>query len=341
MRRVHLYIIFLSLTFPCCSNKYNILKSSYTFKSSDGKPDYSDLNYWAAHPWKWDPADSIPKPLQSDLRDSTVDVFFLHPTTYVSLVNHGKQNAAIDDAYINARTDYSNILYYASVFNQQCRIFAPRYRQAHMKVFLKKQGNKTDSIYEIAYDDIKAAFEYYMKQWNNGRPIIIAGHSQGAKMAERLLKEYFEDKPLQEKLVVAYLPGWSVPEKYFTSFKMCTDSLQTGCLCSWRTFRRNYIPFYLKNEKRNSNVTNPLTWTIGNEYASSELNNGSILFNFNKVYKHTTDAQISNGLVWVKKPKFPWGFLFLTRNYHPFDMRLFYMNIRDNIRQRIIMFQKQ
>jgi hypothetical protein len=79
---------------------------------------------WAAHPWKWDPSDSIPKPLRNETRDSMVDVFFLHPTTFTSLKSKEIGNAAIDDDYINAKTDYSTILFQASVFNQQCRVFA-------------------------------------------------------------------------------------------------------------------------------------------------------------------------------------------------------------------------
>src|SRR5690348_4856686 len=93
-------------------NKYKPFLNNYTFKSENGNPDYSDLNYWAAHPYKHDPSDSIPKSLQNELRDSSVDVFFLHPTTYTK---HRKKvqkklNADIDDRYLNAKTDYTTIL---------------------------------------------------------------------------------------------------------------------------------------------------------------------------------------------------------------------------------------
>ena len=193
----------------------------------------------------------------------------------------------------------------------------------------------------MAYADVKTAFDYYLQHWNNGRPIVIAGHSQGAKFAEKLLKDYFEDKPLRNQLVVAYTTGWSVPKEYFTILKMCEDSLQTGCVCSWRTFRNGYIPPYLRFEKGNSFVTNPLTWTTSESHVSRKLNKGSILFKYNKVYKQTTDARISHGLLYVRKPKFPWSFLFLTKNYHIGDMNLFYMNIRENLGQRIRSFKKK
>jgi Protein of unknown function (DUF3089) len=340
MKKLPVYITLSVIFLSSCSDKYQAFKSHYTFKCETGNPNYSDLDYWAAHPWKWDPSDSVPKPLRNEVRDSVADVFFLHPTTYTSKKKFKNQNAEIDDGYINAKTDYSSILYQASVFNQHCRVFAPRYRQAHITAFFDKDKEKADKAFETAYEDLKTAFEYYLLHWNNGRPIIIASHSQGSLLAERLLKEFFQDKPLKNKLVAAYILGWPVPKDYFTSLKMCTDSLQTGCICSWRTFRNGYVPYYLRNQADTSYVTNPLTWTTGNEYASKQMNKGSVLTRFNKVYKQTTDAQISNGLLYVRKPKFPWSFLYFTKNYHVGDINLFYLNIRENIGQRLKMFWK-
>jgi len=350
MHKLHFCLILLSgVVFFSCSDKYIARKNQYSFKSETGKPDYGDMNYWAAHPWKKDPSDSIPKPFKNETRDSVADVFFLHPTSYTQKGSLNKKNAEIDDRYLNAKTDYSSILYQASAFNQHARIFSPRYRQANISVFFSKKemAEQADSIFEIAYSDIKEAFEYYLSHWNKGGPIIIAAHSQGSKMANRLLKEFFDSSAnpaqtaLKTKLVVAYILGWPVPKEYFTSLKMCSDSIQTGCICSWRTLRKNYVPSYLKKEHGNSFVTNPLTWSTDSVYASKKMNKGSVLFKFNKLYPHTTDARISNGLLWVKKPKFPWSFLYFTKNYHAGDINLFYLNLRENVQLRINHFLKQ
>ena len=197
------------------------------------------------------------------------------------------------------------------------------------------QNAYTDSLYNIAYSDIKNAFQYYLDHWNNGRPFIIAGHSQGSKMAERLLKEFVEGKPLQEKLVVAYVPGWSVPKDLYTNLKICSDSAQTGCVCSWRTFKNGYVPVWLQKENGNVYATNPLNWTTGPDYAPRADNRGSVLLKFNKIYKHTTDGKVVNGVLYVKKPKFPGSFLYRTKNYHPGDINLYYLNVRENIELRI------
>lgn len=327
------------MVFASCADKYRIYQRLYTFKNPGDSPYYDNLNYWAAHPWKWDPSDSIPAPLIDEMRDSIADVFFIHPTTFTDKKDKHIANAQIDDSYINAKTDYSSILYQASVFNASCRVFAPRYRQAHIYNFFSKDSLKSRTAFDIAYTDIKNAFEYYLLHYNHGRPIIIAGHSQGALMAEKLLVDYFENKPLQKQLVVAYIIGWPVPKKYFKGLPMCNDSTQTGCICSWRTLRRNYVPSYLKKENGNAWVTNPLNWTMNEDFVSRKMNKGGVLTKFNKVYKRTADAQIQNGLLYTRKPKFPWSFLFFTKNYHVGDINLYYINMRENVQTRIKAFK--
>lgn len=332
------FILFCAFSISC--SPYKSYRSKYDFKSETGLPDYSDLNYWAAHPWKWDPSDSIPKPLAGGIRDTTVDVFFLHPTTLTYKTGRKGQNAAIDDWFINAKTDYTTILYQSSVFNNECRVFAPRYRQAHIRNFFTKDSSSAQKAFQLAYSDIREAFLYYLDHYNNGRPIIIAAHSQGSRLALRLLREFFEDSPLKNKLVVAYIAGWPVRKEDTRVLKICADSLQTGCICSWRTFRKGYIPSYFRNENGSTLGTNPLTWVTSEDYVPRDFNKGSVLTKFNKVYKYTTDAQLRNGLLFVRKPKFPWSFLYFTRNYHVGDINLFYVNIRENVTRRIGAFWK-
>lgn len=336
------FSIYLAVFFISCGQKNYSYKPEYNFKSIDSKPDYSNLNYWAAHPWKWDPSDSVPEPLQkSYIKDSVVDVFFIHPTTLVEY-NNKKWNADIDDSVLNAKTDYSTILYQASVFNEQCRVFAPRYRQAHLKAFYNDDKLKDSIAFELAYNDVKNSFEYYLQHSNNGRPIIIASHSQGTLHAGRLLKEYFEGRTLKNRLVCAYIIGLPIPENYFTQLQPCKDSLDTGCFVGWRTVNREYNDtVFLPKEKFKSYVTNPLTWTLTDEYAPINLNTGAVLTKFNKITKTVVDAQVHNNVLWTCKPKF-FGNIFLkTKNYHIGDINLFYTNIRRNVKTRIMMFWKQ
>ncbi len=336
-----LFLFVAVILFSCSKKAYPVNSEAYKFKSIDKRPDYSSLNYWAAHPWKKNPSDSVPTPLRNNfVKDSLADVFFIHPTTLTDTADN-RWNAAIDDGTLNAKTDYSTILYQASVFNEQCRIFAPRYRQAHIKAFYIPIAI-AQPYFDTAYEDVKNAFEYYLQHYNNGHPIIIASHSQGTKHAGRLLKEFFENKPLQKQLVCAYIIGLPVPENYFTSIPPCKDATSTGCFVSWRTYHRGYTePNFVAKENFKAIVINPLTWTQDTVFAPSTKNLGGVLINFNKIVPHTVDANIHNNILWASKPNVLGKIFYTKQNYHIGDINLFYMNIKENVKARIGAFLKK
>ncbi len=163
--------LFFVLMLVGCAPKYKQYIGRYTSTPGKTVPDYSNLFYWAAHPGKWDPSDSIPEPLRNSYSpDASADVFFIYPTTLTDNSNP-RWNADINDAAINAKTDYSPILYQASVFNE-FRVFAPRYRQAHVRAYFTTDTAAASAAFDLAYSDIKTAFQYYLDHFNKGRPII-------------------------------------------------------------------------------------------------------------------------------------------------------------------------
>lgn len=298
--------------------------------------EYHQLDRWAAHPDKKDFSDSICKSIKNEKIEIGADVFFIHPTTYTKK-KFENWNASLTDREINEKTDKSTILYQASVFNGSCRIFAPRYRQVNIKAFYIER-NKTEQYFDTAYNDIKNAFIYYLENYNHGRPIIIASHSQGTIHAARLLKEFFENKELIKQLVCAYIIGMPIPENYFSTLPVCKDSTQTGCFVGWRTFKKNYEPTFVKKEKFKSIVVNPLSWEIDNKKISNEKNVGGILFNYDKIIPKVVNAEIHNNILWTSKPNI-FGKIFIRKkNYHIGDINLFYLNIRENVKCRIKKF---
>ena len=340
MHRVTAALVLLSFTLiTACAPKYSRYINNYHFADNRPDPDYSNLDHWAAHPYKKDPADSVPVALQKEyLADSTVDVFFVHPTTFVDR-DDPRMNADINEPQLNLKTDYSTILFQASVFNEQ-RVFAPRYRQANIRAYFMTDTVTAREALDKAYHDVKTAFQYYLDHFNGARPIIIAAHSQGSTHAIRLLKEFFDGTNLGHRLVVAYIPGMNIPKNSFKEIRPCTDSLQTSCFCGWRTYKKGYEPI-MADPYRESYVTNPLTWKTDETYAPSSLNQGGVLRDFNKINKHVTDAQVHENYLWVKKPTFRGSLFYRSKNYHIGDINLFYLNIRSNIQTRIRLFWKQ
>lgn len=318
-----------------CSQRNYVSKINYDFKTAGDQPDYSNLNYWAATPFKYDPSDNVPSDLKNESRDSLADVFFIYPTTYTDEKMPMGWNADINDPSLNSKTDKTTILYQASVFNKHCRVFSPRYRQANLQAFFTTDKEKAQAAFDTAYADVRNAFIYYLKNYNKGRPIIIASHSQGTRHAGQLLKEFFEGKPLQKQLICAYIIGLPVFTNYFSAFEPCKDSSATGCFVTWRTFEEGYISPVVAAEKLKAFVINPLSWTMDTTLEPATLNKGGILRNFNKVIAGLVQAQAHGNVLWVNKPKF-FGSIFLkTKNYHIADYNLFYENIRENVGTRI------
>ena len=156
-------------------------------------------------------------------------VFFLYPTTYTGQRGQDQWNAALDDKKLNKETDKTTILHQASIFNGAGRVFAPRYRQAHLHAYFSKKPASAKKAFDLAYSDVVAAFNYYLEHYNNGRPIIIAAHSQGTTHAGQLMRDNFDNQPLQQQLVVAYLVGMPVPTDYFQAISPCQKPDDTGC----------------------------------------------------------------------------------------------------------------
>ncbi len=305
-------------------------------KAALPEPDYSRLENWAASPYKIDTSDSIPAFLKEEETDKIADVFFVHPTSFFSKAGSGDWNASLKDQEVNNLTDYRSILFQASVFNASCRIFAPRYRQASMKTFYVKGTPRADEAFEMAYSDIKNAFLYYLENEHKGRPLIIASHSQGTLHAIRLLQEFFDGKPLQDYLVCAYIPGYQIKGDAFKTIPAGETPVQTGCFVGWRSYERGEIPERVSEENGNSVCVNPLTWTTSVNWAPRELHQG-IMTGLETIIPHTVSAGIEpeTKILWVETPDVIEENVEKSKNLHIYDYNLFWMNIRQNVKQRI------
>ncbi len=345
MKKIQVLCLILSvLLLQNCDLPTNTFrpKSDFQMAKIPQKPDYSKPEFWAALPTKKDVADRTPSPQFPEKQsEATADVFFIYPTIYSGTKKGQTEwNAPVDDVAFNADVDSSAILHQATAFNAAGKIYAPRYRQAHIWVYFTKDTANANKAFELAYTDIKAAFEYYLVNCNEGRPIILAAHSQGTNHAERLLKEFFDKKPLQKRLVAAYLVGMPIAPDAFQNIFPCRNATETGCFCSWNTYADNYYPKnYLKKLYR-AVATNPITWTTGDKYANYSENKGGVLPDYT-IAPNLSDAKSHRGLLWIGKPniKVP-ASLLLKKNWHVADYNLFWVNIRENAVQRVEAWKK-
>ena len=303
--------------------------------------DYALESSWAALPQESSRAQEVPPGVQPGDPELThlVDVFYIHPTTYFW---RWHWNAPID-GWLSQTITGVTMAGSASPFNGAGRIYAPRYRQLTLSGFNIPES-RTGGL-DVAYQDIRNAFEYFLANYNDDRPIILAGHSQGSRLILRLLTEFFGPGVLRDRLIAAYPIGTWVhtdPEtKTAYGLPVCEDAAQTGCVISWRTYARgssSALSLPPKQKKRIDLCVNPLTWQANSTPAPASDNLGSIplpLFSQSRPQPDLVGAQCEKGVLYINPPKGFWYELASRKgNYHAYDVELFFVNVRDNAIER-------
>ena len=298
-------------------------------------PDYAEDRAWLALPSVRDNADVSPAGLSLDRQATAMaDVFFVHPTTFTSSEgwnqppDHAESLQRLRDWVLPAQ---------AGAFNSCCRVFAPGYRQATLASFVDQEGDGGKAL-DLAYRDVETAFRNFLETRNNGRPFILAGHSQGAKHLAKLLNEAAPADVIADRLVAAYLIGQAIPSAGPDAppLPVCETPTQTGCVISW-----NSQTAEAKNglAQPDSICVNPLTWT--NAAAGFDANLGGVDFVRNgAVEVGVADARCDAGRLLLTEvmsdnfSRMPFG----EGNYHLYEFNLYYMNIRRNAEARVEAF---
>lgn len=301
-------------------------------------PDYFNRDHWAALADREDGADFTPVDVTDAQTEARVDVFFVHPTTYLSNagwnapMGHESSGIWVDDAVMTGQ---------ASVFNGAARVFAPRYRQAQIYAFFVLEDGGYDAL-ELAYTDIEAAFDHFLAEYSEGRPFIVAGHSQGALLTKWLLERKITGTALRQRMVAAYPVGYpmGVAElaESMPDIPVCESATQTGCLVTWNTISDGYRAI----EPTTGLVcVNPLTWTNDSTQGKFEDNSGALSKKSESLMMAVADGRCDNGMLYVSEirtdvyddlPNMGKG------NHHLIDYALYWLNIRKNVIDRVTAF---
>jgi hypothetical protein len=159
-----------------------------------------------------------------------VDCFYVYPT--VSQQRRGNSTLEITSEEKNVA------LTQAAQFGRVCRIFAPMYRQT------TAWRSQYDSDRELAYNDVLVAWRDYLAHHNNGRGVVLLGHSQGSSHLKRLISEEIENRPAVRRLLVsAILLGGGVTVGKdsdvggdFKKVPACRKADQTGCVVAFSSW---------------------------------------------------------------------------------------------------------
>ncbi len=287
-------------------------------------------------------------PLNNDITHP-VDVFFVYPTVYFHPNKNKNHNMSVKSPIFRPLARFSS-WWHNRPFAHSCNVFAPFYRQAGMEI-LNMPKDKFLKYSRIAYSDIREAFLFYMKHLNNGRPFILAGHSQGSEMLLGLLMREFSKNEYAKQFIAAYLIGFSVTRDDFIihpHLKIAKSEDDLGCIITYNTSAKG-LPL-MRVVRKGAICVNPLNFKLTEEYASKEENLGSVFFTFGKrklQKKHFTGAYVDKkqGVVIIDddalyelmhiKIKFLNKLLMHRQSLHTLDIALFHNNIQKNIDVRI------
>ena len=323
----------------------------YTAPPPNSEPDYSKLDSWIARPEmpddpsRWQPINGKwADPIAIDAR-----VFYIHPTTYLK---GDRWNAPlVTDSETQFRTNLF-VQSEVSAFNRVAVVWAPRYRQAAYGAFLLKSGDAQRAL-DLAYSDVSAAFDEFLRQLPKESPIILAGHSQGALHLMRLLHDRHDQ--LKGRLVAAYVVGWPIDtasDLPALGFPDCSSPTHTGCILSWMSFGDPPNPsLILADWQKTKGLTggprqredilcvNPITGTADGA-APPRANPGTLVpsadFTGATLQPGAVGAHCDRGLLILDGNIPPLGpFVLPGNNYHVYDYALFWGAIRQDVKRRL------
>jgi hypothetical protein len=286
--------------------------------------------------------------------EKKVDVFYIYPTAYSRETSSDPAFCAVDNSKMmqSAQEAYSR---QAMAFDPSANIYAPYYRQidANYQLELPPAQQKAN-IEREPLVDVQAAFEYYLKNYNQGRPFILVSHSQGSAVAKLLLSGYLKDHPdVYKRMIAAYVVGQSITPDYLAEnphLKFAGGPEDTGVIVSWNTEAES-IAATNPVTTPGGIAINPITWTTSEETATAEQNLGSVRLNpFDggrpvmdkrgqpRAFKDLADARVDKrrGVVVCSTPNPKhYEFGFPEGVYHTFDYPFYFFNVRANAAQRI------
>ena len=204
--------------------------------------------------------------------EKTADLFLICPTVDTQdEFNMSMEDSKTKESFVGALNMERGI------YEDSTRMFAPYYRQGAMKIY-SLEAEEREQYLQLAYQDVSDAFAWYLENENEGRPIVLAGFSQGADMCYRLLQEYFGDEALYEQLVAVYAIGWPCTQEMteqYPQIKAAGGEDDIGVVISFDCEAPEVEETFINPIGQKALSINPLNWRTDSEPADKSENPGA------------------------------------------------------------------
>ncbi|MBX9897012.1 MAG: DUF3089 domain-containing protein [Qipengyuania sp.] len=282
-------------------------------------------------------------------------VFFVHPSSYIplALTEQANWNAAPGDVTAETRARLF-IKGMASAFNRADEIWAPKYRQAVAGAFLTDKPEASQAI-DAAYADVREAFRFFLASAPKDKPIVLAGHSQGALHILRLLRDEVAGKPVRRRIAAVYAVGWPISIEHdlpTLPLPACAAPTQAACIVAWSSFAEPADPALLLSRYSRTPgfdgqprgegpilCVNPLTGGTGGT-APASANLGTLVprddLSGGDLVAGAVGARCdARGLLLIGDPPRLGQGVLPGNNYHVYDIPLFWKNLQGDVVRRV------
>ena len=222
--------------------------------SAASKNDYSDGKSWLCRPGRQDAcavdmtttvvaaSGKMTVEKWASNPKAPVDCFYVYPTVSTDPTPNSDMIAGPEEMAV-IRAQFAR-------FGSECRVFAPLYRQVTLTALRAGIAGKPMTVdRELAYNDVVDAWKYYLDHDNQGRGVVLIGHSQGSGVLTQMIRREIDGKPVQERIISALLMGTNLPVPKgkdvggaFQNMPLCRSASQTGCVIAYASFRSNVPP---------------------------------------------------------------------------------------------------
>ena len=275
------------------------------------------------------------------------DLFLICPT--VDMGKNGNYNMSMDDT-ATKESFVGALNMERGIYEDSATMYAPYYRQMTFPVY-SMTDEEMKPYLDMAYRDVAAAFEYYFEHCNNGKPLILAGFSQGSQLLLMLMEEYFDDPKYSDQLVAAYCIGWRITEEDLAAYphlKMAQGEDDTGVIISFNSEAEGVEESLVVPKGVKALGINPLNWKTDSTPADRSLNDGACFTKYSGAIKseisQLTGAYLdeNRGTLRVTDiaPADYSNSLFPDGVYHLYDYQFFFRNLQENVAVRLESFLK-
>ena len=296
--------------------------------------DYSDENNWAYY---------------GIGEDKDVDLFLVCPTVDTLDEENMSLENDVMKGYFEGALNMER-----GIYEDRCRMYAPYYRQMAMNGYSLEDAEETERRLAFAYNDVSDAFAYYIENENDGRPIILAGFSQGADMCYRLMEEYFGDKELQDQLVAVYGIGWAVTEDMVEAYPQIVPANSAddiGVVISFDCEAPEVTETIVNPAGQKAYSINPLNWKTDGTPADKSENIGACFTKYSGEIKseaaglcgcYIDEERGALKVTDVSPEDYPAVIdIFPDGAYHIYDYQFFFRNLQENVQHRVELYMEQ